>query len=69
MDDRGALSWFLGMQVKQSSGRITNNQSHGIDDCLERLGLAECKPADITAQLSKMDCPEAGSAQAVSMKV
>ena len=66
MDDKGALSWFL------ETGTVTVNQSRYIDDCLERFGLAECKPvgtpADISAQLSKKGCPEAGSAEAVSMK-
>ena len=72
MDERGALSCFLGMQVKQSPGAVTVNRSRYIDDCLKRFGLAECKPvgtpADISAQLSKKDCPETGSAEAVSMK-
>ena len=72
MDDRGALSWFLGMQVKQSPGTVTVNQSRYIEDCLDRFGLAERKPvgtpADISAQLSKKCCSEAGSAEAVSMK-
>ena len=72
MDDRGALSWFLVMQVKQSPGTVTVSQSRYIDDCLECFGLAECKPvgtpADISAQLSKRGCSEAGSAKAVSMK-
>ena len=72
MDDRGALSCFLGMQVKQSPGTVTVNQSCYIGDCLERFDRAECKPvgtpADISAQLSKKGCPEAGSAEAVSMK-
>ena len=72
MDDRCALSWFLEMQVKQSPGMVTVNQSRYIDDCLERFDLAECKPegtpADISAQLSKKGWPEAGSAEAVSMK-
>ena len=40
MDDRGALSWFLGMQVKQSPGTVTVNQSRYIGDCLERFGVA-----------------------------
>ena len=72
MDDRGALSWFLGMQVKQSPGTLTINLFRYINNCLEHFGLTECKsvgtPADISAQLSKKDCPEAGSAEAVSMK-
>ena len=57
MDEVGALSWFLGMQVKQSPGAVTVNQSRHIDDCLECYSLAECKPvgtlADISAQLSR----------------
>ena len=48
------------------------NQSNNIDDCLERFGLAECKPVstpvDISVQLSKKYCPEASSAAARSMK-
>ena len=73
MDERGALSWFPEMQVNLSPGTVTVDQYLYIDDCLERFGLAECKPvgtpADISAQLSKRGCPEAGSAGAVSMKV
>ena len=72
MDDRNRLLWFLGMQVKQSPGTVTVNQSRYIDDCLKRFGLAECKPvgipADISAQLPKKVCPEAWSAEAVFMK-
>ena len=72
MDDRGVLSWFLGMQVKQSPGIVAVNQSQYIEHCLERFGLAGCKPvatpADISAQLSKKCCPEAGSAEAISIK-
>ena len=60
------------MQVKQSPGTVTVNQSRYIDDCLERFGLAECKPVDppaeIRAQQSKKGCPETGSAETVSMK-
>ena len=60
------------MQIKQSPGTVTVNQSNNIDDCLERFGLAECKPVstpvDISVQLSKKYCPEASSAAAVSMK-
>ena len=45
------------MQVKQSPGTVTLNQSRYIDHCLEHFGLAECKPvgtpADISAQLSE----------------
>ena len=62
----------LGLQVKQSPGTVTINQSSYIDDCLERFGLAECKqvgtPVEISAQLSKKGCPETGSTEAVSMK-
>ena len=72
MDERGALSWFLGMQVKQSPVTVTVNQSRYIDDCLERFGLADSKPmgtpADISAQPSKKDCTEAGPAEEVSKK-
>ena len=60
------------MQVKQSPGTVTVIQSRYIDDFLERFVLAECKPvgtpAAVSAQLSKKGCPEAGSAEAVSVK-
>ena len=71
MGDRGALSWLLAMQAKQSPGTVTANQSRYIADCLERFSLVEGKPvgptADISAQLSKKGCNEAGSAEEVSM--
>ena len=71
MDDRGALSWFLETQVEQSPGKVTVDQSRYIDDCLERFDLDEYKPVgtpvDISPKLSKKGCPEAGSAEAVSM--
>ena len=37
MDNRGALSWFLGMQVKQSPGMLTLIQSSYINESLERV--------------------------------
>ena len=72
MDDRGPLAWFLKMQVKRAPGSVTVNQSRYIEDCLERFGLADCKPvgtsADISTQLTKKDCPGAGSEEAVAMQ-
>ena len=72
MDDRGPLAWFLKMQVKRAPGSVTVNQSRYIEDCLERFGLADCKPvgtpADISTQLTKKDCPGAGSEEVVAMQ-
>ena len=48
------------------------NHSLYTGDCLEFFGLADCKqkgtPALLRSQLSKKDCPEAASSEAVSMK-
>ena len=68
MNERGAaLSWFLWI-----SGMIIVNQPRNNADWLERFVLADWKPvskqADISAQLSKKDCLEVGSAEAMSMK-
>ena len=73
IDDTGSLSWLLGIQVKQSSGFVTVIQLRYISDCLERFVPDNCEPkgtpADISAELSKKHCPEAGSAEAVFMKI
>ena len=53
MDDRGAMSRFLGMQVKQSHRTVTRNQSYYIDDCLERFGLVDRNPVCTQAELER----------------
>ena len=72
MDALVASSWFLGMQLKQSPGTLTMNQSRYIDDCLEGFGVADCKPVGtpegFSSQLWKKDCSEAMSTGAASMK-
>ena len=52
MGDRGALSWLLAMQAKQSPGTVTANRSRYIADCLERFSLVEGKPVGPTADIS-----------------
>jgi hypothetical protein len=44
MKDLGAISSFLGIDFKQSQGKITMNQSRFILKILERFGMTDCKP-------------------------
>ena len=72
MDDRGPLSWFLGMAIKQQPGAVTVSQTQYIDECLRRFGLDDCKPvstpADANSSFSRADCPKDGSTEAAEIK-
>ena len=46
MTDLGLMKYFLGIQVKQSSGEITLCQEKYIDDLLRRFHMENCKPMD-----------------------
>ena len=51
MDDRGDLSWFLGMRVSRTSDRLSVDQEQYIKTVLQRFGMEDCKairtPADV----------------------
>ncbi|XP_022875774.1 uncharacterized protein LOC111394250 [Olea europaea var. sylvestris] len=44
MSDLGQMKYFLGIQVKQSPGRIFLSQEKYIDDLLEKSSMNQCKP-------------------------
>ena len=44
MSDLGALSYYLGIEVRQGKEALTLGQSAYASRLLERSGMAECKP-------------------------
>ena len=44
MSDLGALSYYLGIEVRQGKEALTLGQSVYASKLLERSGMAECKP-------------------------
>ena len=44
MSDLGALSYYLGIEVRQGKEELTLGQSAYASKLLERSGMAECKP-------------------------
>ena len=44
MNDLGALSYYLGIEVRQGKEELTLGQSAYASKLLERSGMAECKP-------------------------
>ena len=44
MNDLGALSYYLGIEVRQGKDALTLSQSAYASKLLERSGMAECKP-------------------------
>jgi hypothetical protein len=47
MSDLGLLTYYLGMEVKQSSGKITLCQSAYASKLLEKAGMADCNAASV----------------------
>uniref|UniRef100_A0A803M610 Reverse transcriptase Ty1/copia-type domain-containing protein n=1 Tax=Chenopodium quinoa TaxID=63459 RepID=A0A803M610_CHEQI len=44
MTDLGEMKYFLGMQVKQSQGRIFLSQEKYAEDMLKKFNMRDCKP-------------------------
>ena len=44
MKDLGPISYFLGIQFKQTKEMITMNQSYYLKNVLARFKMAKCKP-------------------------
>ncbi|KAK8936281.1 hypothetical protein KSP39_PZI013961 [Platanthera zijinensis] len=44
MSDLGEMRYFLGLQIKQSSGRIFLNQEKYIEKILEKYNMTDCNP-------------------------
>ena len=71
MDDRGPLSWFLGMSVTQKPGIVTLDQSAYTKILLDRFGMMDSKPAPtpiVKDELTKQQCPEEGSEEQILMR-
>ena len=45
MSDLGALSYYLGIEVRQGKEELTLGQSAYVSKLLEWSGMAECKPS------------------------
>ena len=66
MKDLGQISWFLGIQFKQTNNGIEMSQSHYLRTILERFGMDQCKPRSTPCELKLSaytdeiddDCPE-----------
>ena len=53
MTDLGLMKYFLGIQVKQSKGKIFISQEKYIEDLLKRFQMNECKPVSTPMALNE----------------
>ncbi|KAL0402497.1 UNVERIFIED_CONTAM: Retrovirus-related Pol polyprotein from transposon TNT 1-94 [Sesamum latifolium] len=53
MTDLGQMRYFLGIQVKQSPGRIFLSQENYIDDLLKKFNMSHCKPISTPIALNE----------------
>ncbi|KAL0456365.1 UNVERIFIED_CONTAM: Retrovirus-related Pol polyprotein from transposon TNT 1-94 [Sesamum latifolium] len=53
MTDLGLMRYFLGIQVKQSLGRIFLSQEKYIDDLLKKFNMYHCKPISTPMALNE----------------
>ena len=44
MKDLGPISWFLGVQFKQTKMGVEMTQSHYLKGLLKKFGMEQCKP-------------------------
>ena len=62
MDDRGALNWFLGMQILRSHDKITVDQKNYIETVLQQFNMSDCKavatPGEVNLKLVKSNNEE-----------
>ena len=47
MTDLGTMKYFLGIQIKQSSGRIFLSQDKYAEDLVKKFNMSDCKPLAI----------------------
>ena len=52
MDDRGKLSWFLGMRITRSDDSISIDQEQNISSVLKEFSMSDCKPVSTPAQVN-----------------
>ena len=62
MDDRGALNWFLGMQILRTHDKITVDQKKYVETVLQQFNMSDCKavatPGEVDLKLVKSDDEE-----------
>ena len=61
MSDLGALSYYLGIEVRQGKEALTLGQSTYASNLLERSGMAECKPC-VTPMEERLKLTKASTA-------
>ena len=61
MSDLGALSYYLGIEVRQGKEALTLGQSAYVSKLLERSGMAECKPC-VTPMEERLKLTKASTA-------
>ncbi|XP_066360937.1 uncharacterized mitochondrial protein AtMg00810-like [Miscanthus floridulus] len=64
MSDLGALSYYLGIEVRQEKEALTLSQSAYASKLLERSGMAECKPR-VTVMEERLNLTKASTAAKV----
>ena len=64
MSDLGALSYFLGINVRQGKEALTLSQSAYASKLLEQSGMAECKPC-VTLMEERLKLTKASTAAKV----
>ena len=64
MSDLGALSYYLGIEVRQGKEELTLGQSTYASKLLERSGMAECKPC-VTPMEERLKMTKASTAAKV----
>ena len=60
MKDLGPISWFLGIQFRQTNSGIEMNQSFYLKGILERFNMSDCKPRSTPCEL-KIDAYDPGT--------
>ena len=64
MSDLGALSYYLGIEVRQGKKTLTLGQSAYASKLLERSGMVECKPC-VTSMEERLKLTKASTAAKV----
>ena len=64
MSDLGALSYYLGIEVRKGKEELTLGQSAYASKLLERSGMAECKPC-VTLMEERLKLTKANTAARV----
>ena len=69
MDDRGALNWFLGMQIQRSHDKITVDQTRYIETVLEQFNVSDCRPVATPGEVNLKLVKSNGEQKLVDPKV